>query len=84
MIQRRGKFTDFPTNFTKSWVEYKHGFGDKHHEFWLGNDLISEMTSDIQKSVVLRVELQDHDNNRAWAEYSTFRYSQRMYYILWV
>ena len=73
VIQRRGVFTGEPENFTKSWTDYKHGFGDLNHEFWLGNDLLSSMTSDIEKSVILRVELWDHHNRMAWAEYSTFR-----------
>ena len=60
-------------NFTRSWDDYKSGFGDMSGEFWFGNNFISEMTSDIQNSMVLRVDLMAHDGRRAFAEYSTFR-----------
>jgi hypothetical protein len=58
-------------NFTRSWEDYKHGFGDLNGEFWFGNDYISDLSAN--KSVMLRVELEAHDGRRAYAEYSTFR-----------
>ena len=71
MIQRRGDFGKSKTNFTRSWEDYKYGFGDLTGEFWFGNDYISELSAN--KSVMLRVELEAHDGRRAYAEYSTFR-----------
>ena len=40
-IQRRGpKEGHTPLNFSRSWQEYKEGFGDLAEEFWWGNDFI--------------------------------------------
>ena len=57
-------------NFTRTWAEYKAGFGDMGGEFWLGNDDISELT---MEPMLLRIELVAHDGRTAFAEYSTFR-----------
>ncbi|KAJ8033427.1 Ficolin-1 [Holothuria leucospilota] len=32
------------TNFYRNWNEYKEGFGDVKHEFWLGNEKLYYMT----------------------------------------
>ncbi|XP_059179589.1 angiopoietin-related protein 7-like [Physella acuta] len=31
-------------NFTRNWSEYKNGFGSLDGDFWMGNDLISNLT----------------------------------------
>lgn len=45
VIQRRGPTKDGnslfePMNFTRSWDEYREGFGDLDGEFWWGNEFI--------------------------------------------
>eukprot|EP00092_Neocalanus_flemingeri_P027836 GFUD01030219.1.p1 GENE.GFUD01030219.1~~GFUD01030219.1.p1 ORF type:complete len:765 (-),score=159.24 GFUD01030219.1:331-2625(-) len=83
VIQRRGDFGEPKINFTRSWKDYKHGFGDLNGEFWFGNDYISILSAN--KSVMLRIELEAHDGRRAYAEYSTFRVdSEDLDYRLWL
>ena len=67
MFQRR---IDGATDFYRNWTEYKTGFGDVEHEFWLGNDNLHLLTS--QKNYTLRVELEDFENNTLYAEYRVF------------
>ena len=71
VIQRRGDFGGTRENFTRSWEEYSHGFGDLDGEFWWGNEHLSRLTK--EQPMVLRVELESHDGQTAHAEYSTFR-----------
>ncbi|KAI8488195.1 Fibrinogen- domains (FReDs) [Branchiostoma belcheri] len=68
IIQRR---MDGSVPFNRTWEEYKHGFGNKNGEYWLGNDNIHLLTT--QKNYTLRVELMDWENQTRYAEYDTFR-----------
>ncbi|XP_038058738.1 ficolin-3-like [Patiria miniata] len=43
LIQRR---YDGSVNFTRSWAEYRDGFGDLTGEFWLGNEIVRQLTSE--------------------------------------
>ena len=43
VFQRR--YEPLTKNFDLNWDSYKQGFGDEYKEFWLGNDLIHEITS---------------------------------------
>ncbi len=52
-------------------MDYKHGFGDLYKEFWFGNDFIHKLTN--KSAMVLRIELEDFDGFKAFAEYSTFK-----------
>ena len=72
VIQRRGLNDDHQRriNFTKDWSEYKDGFGDLRGEFWMGNEMLSELTVE---QMILRIDLKAHDGRSAFAEYSTFR-----------
>ncbi|XP_076331651.1 techylectin-5B-like isoform X3 [Tachypleus tridentatus] len=70
LIQRRGDFGKPVENFYRSWVEYKNGFGNLTQEFWLGNDVIFSLTN--QDSMVLRVDLEDFEGSRRYAEYDEF------------
>ncbi|XP_058056113.1 angiopoietin-2 [Anopheles bellator] len=70
VLQRRNHF-DLQENFNRSWNEYKYGFGDLGYEFWFGNDFIHKLSYD--DNVELRIELEDFEGNRAYAEYGTFR-----------
>ena len=70
-MQRRGDFGEPRENFTRSWEDYRQGFGDLEREFWWGNDKLSRLTT--ERPMVLRVELEAHDGQRASADYTTFR-----------
>ena len=71
VIQRRGDFGEPREDFSRTWADYKAGFGDQNKEFWLGNDRIHELTK--SGDMTLRVELEAWDGRTAWAEYETFR-----------
>ncbi|KAI8499064.1 Fibrinogen- domains (FReDs) [Branchiostoma belcheri] len=70
VIQRR---LDGSVDFRKNWEEYKHGFGNKNTEYWLGNENIHRLTALM--SYTLRVELMDWENQTRYADYNTFRVS---------
>ena len=73
-FQRRGDFGEPKENFTREWDDYKHGFGDLNGEFWFGNEFIHQLTKNKgDKGMRLRVELESHYGQSAWAEYDTFR-----------
>ena len=58
--------------FNRSWAEFKVGFGDPRGNYWLGNELLSQLT--VNNRYKLRFDLQSLSNT-SWyyAEYSTFR-----------
>ncbi|KAI8516539.1 Fibrinogen- domains (FReDs) [Branchiostoma belcheri] len=70
VIQRR---LDGSVFFNRTWEEYKHGFGNKNGEYWLGNENIHRLTT--QKDYILRIDMMDWDGNKRYAEYNTFRVS---------
>jgi len=56
----------------RSWAEYKVGFGDASGNYWLGNDLLSQLT--VNNRYKLRFDLQQRDTgNWYYAEYSWFK-----------
>nr|XP_023420878.1 fibroleukin [Cavia porcellus] len=61
---------DGSTNFSRGWRDYKAGFGNLRREFWLGNDRIHLLTK--SKEMVLRVDLEDFEGIRLYAEYDHF------------
>ena len=66
VIQKR---LDGSVDFYRDWNDYKRGFGNLNGEFWLGLDKIQRLTKEQSK---LRVNLEDFDRKRAYAEYSSF------------
>jgi len=58
-------------SMNRSWAEFKVGFGERSGNYWLGNDLLSQLTADNRYK--LRFDLQ-HRRTGTWyyAEYSTF------------
>ncbi|XP_062589866.1 ficolin-2-like [Saccostrea cucullata] len=66
-IQRR---QDNSTDFFRTWIEYKEGFGDPFRNYWIGNDAIHTLTK--KGDLELRIELQRFNGERAFAQYSTF------------
>ncbi|KAK9887677.1 hypothetical protein WA026_023844 [Henosepilachna vigintioctopunctata] len=81
VIQRRDDFGDPRENFNRDWNDYKNGFGDPAKEFWLGNENIYMLTNN--EEYILRVELEDFEGNKRYAQYSHFKiYSEGDYYKL--
>jgi len=81
VIQRRDDYGENRENFNRDWDDYKSGFGDPDREFWLGNENIYMLTNAEDYS--LRVELEDFEGNKRYAEYSSFKlYSEREQYKL--
>ncbi|XP_038061703.1 microfibril-associated glycoprotein 4-like [Patiria miniata] len=77
VFQRR---QDGSVDFYRNWAEYQSGFGDLSGEFWLGNDNLVTLTSDDSRGTwELRVDLEDWENNTAWAKYSDFQISPGEY-----
>ena len=57
--------------FNRSWAEFKVGFNDTSGNYWLGNDLLSQLTQNGRYK--LRFDLQLLTNlSWYWAEYSSF------------
>ena len=67
MFQRR---MDGSVDFYLGWESYKTGFGNLNGEFWLGNDKLHRLTGG--GNMMLRVDVEDYDAVRAYAEYTTF------------
>lgn len=57
-------------SFNRNWDDYKKGFGSLSGEFWLGNDKIHMLTA--ARVMVLRVELEDLDGMKKYAQYERF------------
>ncbi|XP_033638610.1 ficolin-1-A-like [Asterias rubens] len=57
-------------NFDRTWAEYQSGFGDLQNEFWLGNDILRDLTGSGQWR--LRVDMEDWKSNKSWSSYGEF------------
>ena len=66
-FQRR---IDGSVDFYLGWKNYTQGFGNLSGEFWLGLDKINRLSKNGQD--VLRVDLEDFENDKRYANYSTF------------
>lgn len=60
-------------DFYLNWDDYKKGFGNPGHEFWLGNDKLHYLTS--QKTYEIRIDLVDRDGAPYFAKFDSFRIS---------
>ena len=69
VIQRR---QDGSEDFYRNWDDYRKGFGNLQGEFWLGNDHLRRLT-ESGVSWKLRVDLEDWNNQSAWAEFGIFK-----------
>ncbi|XP_062604877.1 fibrinogen-like protein A, partial [Saccostrea cucullata] len=67
VIQKR---QDGDVDFYRSWITYKHGFGNASKNYWIGNDAIHTLTKD--KNQELRVDLERYNGQQAYAVYTTF------------
>ena len=69
VIQRRTSVGKME-NFHRSWTEYRFGFGRRNESFWLGNELINEMTSiDLQR---LRIDYEILEGHKKIGNYEYF------------
>nr|XP_039256108.1 fibrinogen-like protein 1 [Styela clava] len=61
-------------DFNRSWLSYKHGFGDVSCDgksnFWIGNEALHVMTS--LRNYHLRADVMDWSDNEGYASYSSF------------
>ena len=64
---------DGSIDFFRNWNAYKEGFGSASGEFWLGNDVIYQLTSRF--CFKLKVVLKDRDSSTAYAIYDAFKIS---------
>ena len=67
LFQRR---IDGSVDFYLDWKNYTEGFGNLSGEFWLGLNKIHRLSMSGQN--VLRVDLEDFENETRYANYSTF------------
>ncbi|KAM3932353.1 angiopoietin-2 [Leptodactylus fuscus] len=67
IIQKR---FDGSVDFHRTWKEYKKGFGDPSGEYWLGNEIVSQLTN-LQR-YVLKIQLKDWEGNEAYSLYDQF------------
>ena len=56
--------------FNRPWEELKVGFNDSRGNYWLGNELLHQLT--VKNPYKLRVDLQARNGSWYYAEYSTF------------
>ena len=69
MIQQNADGSNF---FNRSWLEFKVGFNDSQGNYWLGNELLSQLT--VNGRYKLKFDLQSrHSSKWYYAEYSSFR-----------
>ncbi|XP_071795892.1 uncharacterized protein [Asterias amurensis] len=58
VVQRRYNGS---VNFNRNWTEYKKGFGSTDGEFWLGNEILHNLT-DAEGNWTIRLDLTNEDN----------------------
>jgi len=56
--------------FNRSWAEFKVGFNDSRGNYWLGNELLHQLT--LKNPYKLRFDLQARNLTWYYAEYNTF------------
>ncbi len=73
-------------DFNRNWVDYENGFGSLDGEFWLGlrklNILTTKHSPLSNQRWEFRVDLEDFDNNRAYALYDNFQVGHSSSYRL--
>jgi len=72
IVQRR---YDGSVDFNRTWDEYSRSFGEANGEFWIGNEMLHELTSD--NCTKLRIIMQDIDNRTWHVDYDNFSIGSR-------
>ncbi|XP_052680574.1 ficolin-2-like [Crassostrea angulata] len=60
-------------DFGRTWPEYTNGFGFVLTEYWIGTEYIHRLT--LSGLTTVRIDLEDYDGNKRYAEYSFFNVS---------
>ena len=63
-------------NFSRTWNEYRSGFGDPAVGHWLGNENIRRIIG--QRSYELRIDMEDGNGTKLFAKYSSFLIGEEM------
>ncbi|ODN03066.1 Tenascin-R [Orchesella cincta] len=71
VIQRRDEHLFKRVDFERTWQDYALGFGIPHESYWLGLDVISELTK--SGDFELQIELTDWEEEKREAKYAYFR-----------
>ena len=61
---------DGSVSFERNWEEYKNGFGDSKGEYWLGNEIVHNMTAFEEQELYVRGE--DFDGEIQGCQYDWF------------
>ena len=56
--------------FYRTWAEYKSGFGSTDGHYWLGNEMLHQLSQN--DGYKLRFDLQKTNGGMFWAQYSNF------------
>ena len=70
-IQQRDATISQKVDFFRCWRDYEAGFGNVGENFWIGLDLMNELTSFCHSK--LRVDLTAYSGDTAYAEYGVFK-----------
>lgn len=68
-------------NFNRTWAEYKEGFGILTGEFWLGNEILRNLTGGQadRKKWIIRMNLKDENGTTFSQRKFPFRVSGNTY-----
>ncbi|XP_052708794.1 ficolin-2-like [Crassostrea angulata] len=70
-IQRR---VNGGKSFKQNWVDYKIGFGSPHEDYWIGNDVIHQLTKGTNSSLYVEISPR-RDNYTFYQVYRDFSIS---------
>ena len=63
---------DGSVNFSRLWEEYKTGFGDLNREFWLGNEIVHQLSKQKSAKKEFWVQGMWFDGNITYRKYTNF------------
>ncbi|KRX47716.1 Angiopoietin-related protein 1 [Trichinella britovi] len=70
-------------DFQRAWTGYKNGFGSYAHDFWLGNEILYELTNQPNHEYEMLITLKTADGQEKIAHYKKFKVEhEKQYYRL--